>query len=589
MRVTLIEPRAPGRHVYSNVKMPRLGLPLLGTMLRSLGHKVRVLFATVSEIKVADLADADVVGISATTSTSLEAYHLARFARSLGKTVVMGGPHVTFLPDEALEHCDYVVRGEAETTFGPLLECIRKQQSPADMNGISYREQGRIVHNPPADWIHPDAHPRPDLSLISGYKASTYPVMTSRGCPFDCSFCSVTSMFGRKFRCRDTELVLEELRHYKGKNVFFIDDNFTANPARSKALLREMIQRQDGPASWYAQVRTDAARDPELLDLMRRSGCSMVFIGMESVNPETLARFNKRQGVEDIEYAVRAFHKYGILVHGMFVLGSDDDTVTTVRETADFAIRNRIDSIQFLVLTPLPGTRDYEELDRTGRLLTKDWSLYDGHHVVYQPARMSALELQVETIRAMKKFYSARRITENFMITGKASATFRAIGYWGVRKWEKDNLWFNEYLRGLTAPAAVQMLPARLRLAKSIETFKMKHFRYVSFERLMDLEIFEDNGGLMVNLKGYLNGFTLSETFRTLRGCLPSCSLDLTINIEQVSFASEEALKKFIVKMNQLASQARSVQIKFPHQPNLGAKLQSALEKYNCPVPRFEF
>ena len=141
----------------------------------------------------------------------------------------------------------------------------------------------------------------------------------------------------------------------------------------------------------------------------------MVFVGMESVNPETLKGYNKKQDVDDIAYCVKRFHSFGIMVHGMFIFGADEDNLLTIDETVNFALRNNIDTVQFALLTPLPGTKTYREFESAGRLLTRDWSLYDGHHVVFQPGQMSPLELQEAAIRAFKKFYSFRNIFKNLL------------------------------------------------------------------------------------------------------------------------------------------------------------------------------
>jgi anaerobic magnesium-protoporphyrin IX monomethyl ester cyclase len=238
MKITLIEPKAPGKHVYSNVTMPRLGLPILGTLLQKAGYQVRLIMGSSRDIHLSEITDADLICISTTTSTAVEAYHLADFARDQGKPVIMGGAHVSFMSEEALDHCDYVCRGEADLTFMPLISCIERGELPSDIPGVSFRQGEQIVHNPDADWVDFNSVPFPDLSLFSGLKMTTYPVMTSRGCPYDCTFCSVTKMFGRKFRYRETEALLEELKQYRGKQVFFVDDNFSANTRRTKELLR---------------------------------------------------------------------------------------------------------------------------------------------------------------------------------------------------------------------------------------------------------------------------------------------------------------------------------------------------------------
>jgi radical SAM superfamily enzyme YgiQ (UPF0313 family) len=153
MKITLIEPKAPGKHVYSNVTMPRLGLPILGTLLQKAGYQVRLIMGSSRDIHLSEITDADLICISTTTSTAVEAYHLADFARDQGKPVIMGGAHVSFMSEEALDHCDYVCRGEADLTFMPLISCIERGELPSDIPGVSFRQGEQIVHNPGKDSL----------------------------------------------------------------------------------------------------------------------------------------------------------------------------------------------------------------------------------------------------------------------------------------------------------------------------------------------------------------------------------------------------------------------------------------------------
>jgi anaerobic magnesium-protoporphyrin IX monomethyl ester cyclase len=582
MKITLIEPKAPGKHVYSNVTMPRLGLPILGTLLQKAGHQVRLIMGSSRDIHLSEITGADLICISTTTSTAIEAYHLADFARDQGKPVIMGGAHVSFLSEEALDHCDYVCRGEADLTFMPLISCIERGELPSEIPGVSYRQGEKIVHNPDVDWVDFNSVPFPDLSLFSGLKMSTYPVMTSRGCPFDCTFCSVTKMFGRKYRYRETEALLEELKQYRGKQVFFVDDNFAANPRRTKELLREMIRQDIKPSRWCTQVRTDAARDDELLQLMYDSNCRMVFVGMESVNPETLKSYNKKQDVEDIEYCIERFHKLGIMVHGMFVFGADEDSLQTIEETLDFALKNRIDTVQFLILTPLPGTKTFFDLEQDGRLLTRDWNLYDAHHVVFQPQQMSPYELQKATIQAFKKFYSIPNILKNLFTTGINSVAFRALGFWMVRSWERENRWFYSFLRNLSNPSP--QTTWRARVSKTIERFKLRKLKYLCSEKFMEIEVSQEQGRYVIDLKGLLNDFSLGETFKTLYEQIPRLYQNVTINIGDVYFVSEATILKFVNNLNELTSKARDIKVKIsPDNKNL----IEVLRKYDMTVPGF--
>lgn len=582
MKIILIEPKAPGRHVYSTVTMPRLGLPILGAQLKEIGHEVKFIYESSHDILLSDIEGADIVGISATTSTAGEAYHLADIIRNKGIKVVMGGPHVSFLTEEALAHSDYVCRGEAEVSFLELVKCLEDEQIPAQVAGLSWHRDDELVHNPDAAVTELNRVPIPDLSIFDDFnKMTTYPVMTSRGCPFDCTFCSVTTMFGHKIRLRDIDLVLEELEQYAGKQVFFCDDNFTANPRRTKTLLQEMIKRKISPKWWCAQVRTDAARDEELLQLMKEAGCGMVFVGMESINPQTLQSYNKKQGVDDIEFCIKKFHQYGIMLHGMFVFGSDNDTPQTIRDTAKFALKNKIDTVQFMILTPLPGSRTYKEMEESGRLITRDWSLYDAHHVVFEPNLMLASTLQEETIRAFKKFYSLRSIGQNLFTTGWRSVLFKAAGFWLTRKWDAENAWYYKVLRKGYGSGHLE----DNELTRTIKTVNWEHLKYISVKRLLDIDLFAQDGSFRLEIKGCMDRYTMKEIIRSVKKLVPCHYEKLVINVDKLSFASEIILFQFIDELNHLAQKAKKISLEISRDNKLLSKL---LADYDLKIPLFD-
>ena len=447
-KIIFIEPKAPGFHIYSKWSLPRLGAVFLGTVLKELGHEVRVYVEEIQRLDKADLYSADLVGISTITSTAPRAYAIADDLRERGVTVVMGGAHPTFLPDEALEHADYVVRGEGEDAIVELLDAMDGKLALESIDGLSYRQNGSVVHNPSREFCPDlDAHPSPDLSLIVGFGSGTrsffsynpiIPVVTSRGCPFSCKFCSVTTMFGRKYRFRSTEKVIEDIRPYKDRTIFFYDDNFTASKARTKELLRRMIEEGVTP-EWTSQVRVDVANDEELLDLMKRSNCSGVYVGFESINQKTLELYSKGQTVEDIKTSVKKLHEHGISIHGMFVLGSDEDDVSIIRETAKFAKRVKIDTVQFMILTPIPGSEIFDEFDQEDKIFTYDWQFYDGHHVVFKPNKMIPFVLQKEAVRAMKKFFSRAQAIKGLIRGDMHEFLVKGYGNRLIRKWESFN------------------------------------------------------------------------------------------------------------------------------------------------------
>ena len=441
MKIRLIEPESPGTHVWAKVRIPRLGLPMIAAALEAQGHDVLIYSPQLAPIDWDDVDSSELVGLSTTTSTAGAAYEFADRLRAKGIPVVIGGSHVTFMADEALEHTDYVARGEGgEQLMGELIEALGSSGKLDSIAGLSFRRDGQVVHNPlRARCADLDSLPIPDLELLVGHEQITnVPIMTSWGCPFACTFCSVTAMFGHKYRFRSAENVVAEIKAKRPKIIFFCDDNFAADAKRLKCLLHLMVA-EDLVIPWSAQVRTDVVRDPELLELMQRSGCGIVYLGLESVNQKTLDAFHKSQSVADIERAIRALHDHGIKSHGMFVLGADTDDAQTVRKTVSFAIRNHIDTVMLSILTPLPGTPQFEQLDAAGRIFDKRWQLYDAHHVVFEPKLMSPYELQMEVLRGCMRFYSLRAwLRSIFALQFTRQLLWHWWGMMIIRSWRRD-------------------------------------------------------------------------------------------------------------------------------------------------------
>jgi radical SAM superfamily enzyme YgiQ (UPF0313 family) len=439
MKIRLIEPEPPGMHVWAKVLLPRLGLPIIAATLKANGHDVLVYNPTMAPIDWDDVHTSDLVGLSSTTSTATTAYGFAEDLRAKGIPVVIGGSHVTFMADEALEHVDYVARGEGgEQLMLELIEALDGRRDLETVRGLSFVRDGHAVHNERRDACSDlDLLPVPDLTLIVGHeRMRSTPIMTSWGCPFACSFCSVTAMFGRKYRYRSAESVVAEIEEKRPRHIFFYDDNFAADVKRLKKLLRLMIER-GVVIPWLAQVRTDVVRDPELLALMRDSGCKVVGLGLESVDQATLDSLHKSQTVDDIVTAVDTLHEYGIRSHGMFVLGGDTDDRESVRETVRFALEHDIDTIMLNVLTPAPGTEWFAEMDAQGRLFDKRWDLYDGQHVAMAPLKMSPAELQQELLRAYKRFYSLRRWFRQIARRRWSIVRDHLWCWWFVRRWAR--------------------------------------------------------------------------------------------------------------------------------------------------------
>jgi radical SAM superfamily enzyme YgiQ (UPF0313 family) len=250
-------------------------------------------------------------------------------------------------------------------------------------------------------------------------------------------------MFGRRLRCRSPEAVIEEIScaySQGGRKFFFYDDNFGAQKKKTIEILEGLIRKKLSGFRWSAQARVETAEDVELVKLMSRSGCSRLLIGFESVNPRTLELYNKGAQVEDTEIAVKTLHEHKVKVHGMFVLGSDEDDAHTIEKTVKFCRRLKIDSVQFSVLFPIPGTLLFKDFESQYRIFTRDWSLYDGLHVVFHPLRMTVSDLQFKVLDAYRNFYSFTK--------GKAFLYSR----YALTKWQRLNREFINFVKHLPKP-----------------------------------------------------------------------------------------------------------------------------------------
>lgn len=337
--------------------------------------------------------DADLISLTAMTAQATRAYQLADAFRSRGKTVVMGGFHASNLPDEALQHVDSVVVGEGELAWPQLLadfQAGRLQQL--------YRADDLIDTTliPPA---------RREIFKGSGH-LFTNTIQTTRGCPFDCEFCSVTAFYGRKYRKRPVEQVLAELQELRKVNsfVFFVDDNIVADRRYSLPLFAGM---KGMGLKWLSHAPIDFAEDQELLKAAGESGCVGMFVGFESLNQDSLAAMGKvtNKAASYKAYA-QQFRDNGIGILGSFVMGCDGDTPAVFEQTLRFCEDARLEAAIFPILTPYPGTKVRQRLEAEGRIISNNWQDYDMEHVTFQPRGMTVQELQDGYDQACRSFYS---------------------------------------------------------------------------------------------------------------------------------------------------------------------------------------
>ncbi|MDH7500236.1 MAG: radical SAM protein [candidate division NC10 bacterium] len=395
MNILLISPDLQGsifrysRREVRSFSFPRLTLPLLAALTPP-EHSVRLIDESVEDIDFD--AQVDLVGISLLTFLAPRGYEVADRFRARGIPVVLGGMHASALPEEALLHADSVVIGEAEEIWPSLLKDLQRG------------ELKRIYRNQRRPRLEGLPRPRLDLLRREGYLNANC-VQATRGCPFGCDFCSVTDFFGNSYRLRPVKEVVAEVAALPG-DFIFVDDNIAGNRAYARELFSALIPLGK---KWGSQCTLSLAEDPELLALAAESGCTHMFVGIESILQANLKgvgkSFNRVAKYEDL---IGRFHDQGIVINAGMIFGMDEDDDSVFPTTVEFLEKNRIELTLFNILTPLPGTRLYARLEEEGRIIDRDWSHYDGRHVVFRPQRMAAETLRDGFFWAFHRLYSWR-------------------------------------------------------------------------------------------------------------------------------------------------------------------------------------
>lgn len=364
-------------------------------------HDVRVFYQQIDKIELN--TDADVIAISFFSGFAMAAYQLAVEFKKRGKIVVAGGPHVTYCQEEALTYFDAIATGEAENVWPTLL------------HDIEHGQLKRVYAGTPCDMTN---LPTPRYDLLPDRFFIKKVLQATRGCPFSCSFCTVPSL-NPGFRLRPVADVIRDASYdqfkywWQRKIVWFWDDNLTIKRPYIKQLLTEMIPLKKW---WLTQASMDIAKDPELLDLMKASGCIGVFLGIESFGVESLADANKKQNkIANYKEAVKQIRKRGIAVMAGFIAGFDHDDEQSIINMADQLMEIGIDVPFLSIMTPFRGTPIYTKLKQEGRILQeRSWSFYNGYNVAFKPQRINETQL-LQAHRALWKksfspLYAFRRI-----------------------------------------------------------------------------------------------------------------------------------------------------------------------------------
>ncbi len=418
-RLLLINP-ADTRKGLGNIRstaFPPLNLPYIAALTPD-NYQIEVIDENIEPF---EFKKADIVGITAYTASVNRAYEISQIYKKQGIPTVMGGIHVSMVPDEAEKYCSSVVIGEAESIWPKVLKdfeagCLKKR----------YIGKQTDLKNLPV--------PRRDILKNAYYKSGS--IQTSRGCPMDCLFCSVTAFNGRRFRRRPVEAVISELEKIPQKRILITDDNLIGYGKEDLQWARDFFLRiieKRIKKNFIAQASLQIGEDVEFLRLAYKAGLKMVFIGMESINSKTIKSYGKNINLKRLQEdkyitLIRNIRKARILVLGAFIVGGDDEDITVFDNTLEFIKSSHIDILQVSKLTPLPGTRLYETMNKENRILNQnypdDWKDYRFTRILYEPAKMSVEDIY-EGYGYLKRNYF--RPWESFKRTFNTLLTTKSI------------------------------------------------------------------------------------------------------------------------------------------------------------------
>ncbi|MCG8331085.1 MAG: radical SAM protein [Chitinophagales bacterium] len=455
-------------------RMPRIGPVMMATLIRDYGCEVKMFAEGVKPIDkfaIEYICSADLVAMSVLTYGANRAYAMASLIKMKNPNaiIVMGDVHPTIMPEHSLRYSDYVIRGEGDETIVELLKFLNKNQHQSlhDIAGLSFWEDGRIIHNTKRQRPK-NIEVIPDLSLVHSFyeevgmssyikgRMTMAVAQASRGCPVACSFCLGSAILGKGYRTRGIEGIIDNMKDIQKKakgvklTLFFIDNHFFINKRWTKALLKRIIEEKFN--FWLVVFgQYFIGKDEELLGLMKRANVNRVFVGFESINPQTLKEFNKRQSEKAMRQCIKRIHDYGINIHGSFMLGGETDTIETVEATINFAIETRIMTASFFGLCEYP----FEALNfvpttnclPANRLLPKEnLEYYNLNFVSIYPKKMKPSQLQQVLIDAHKRFFSLKRIFKSLVRGDLYGVGRRLIGYWAQRKMVKQMKNYIPYL-----------------------------------------------------------------------------------------------------------------------------------------------
>jgi len=422
MNLLLVAPKWPDHSLWGQIyfRFPYLSLTTLAALTDE-DWDVSIVDETVESLDFSTLPD--LVAISVMTPLAKRAYEIADIYRDKNVPVVLGGIHPTMMQNEAGEHADAVVIGEAEENWPEVLSDFKLGELKPFYRAKNFSSLEHL------------RNPRRDLLNGKAYFFSNT-IQTTRGCPFDCEFCSVTSFYGRTYRVRPVKDVIDEMGHMEGGFIFFVDDNIVGKPDYAKDLFRALAPMN---VRWFSQASLSIAKDRELLDLAQKSGCMGLFIGFESLSQECLKAMGKTTNlVKEYRDAVEMIHDHGIGIQGSFIFGTDQDDPSVFSDVLRFIERAHIEAVLFSVLTPFPGTRIQQTLLKEDRILHTDWEKYDMNHVVFRPKKMTPKQLQEGFNWTYKRLYGYGSILKRLFPFRKRSLFYGVQNYGFRQAWKKS-------------------------------------------------------------------------------------------------------------------------------------------------------
>ncbi len=536
---------------------PRLSLPVLAALTPP-DVEVKLLDESVEKINFDE--EVDLVGISVMTFLAPRAYEIAREFRQRGVKVVLGGIHPTSVPEEAKMHADSVVVGEAEGLWQRLIQDFHRGELKP-----FYRQNGLpSLENLP--------HPRRDLLKGDAYLTANC-LQASRGCPFGCEFCSVTNFFGNTYRLRPIKDVVRELECMPPGYTIFVDDNIAGNRKYAMELF-ETIKPLG--IAWGGQSSLKLADDLELLKKAAESGCTGLFLGVESLSQENLKKVKKGfNRVEKYKESIKKFLDHGVSVTAGIIFGFDGDDESVFERTVEFLEENRVAMSTPAILTPLPGTPFYRQMEREGRIFDKNWEHYDGRHVTFYPRLMAPETLQEGYYWVNHRLFSLPSIikrvvrpSQSYLLARLAiNCTFRRMAN-RIPKGEISPIArLLHRLQGTLSSSSEGLIPnmppqahtetTPQETANSLPTL-LGNAREEVIERILNIQATYDEKvqTIRISLKGVLDEKVVKKFIKRVKKILATGVVEVVVDFKEVALFSRTALTE-LLKLKEVQSKLR--------------------------------